>query len=64
MTVRHWFLVDGEWVERREALLVAWEDRVLREARERATAGERSFIDSVIATRERNASELRRRARG
>ncbi len=52
--VRQWFQIDRAWVERREALLRAEEDRVIREARDRATGEERAFLEELIATRARN----------
>jgi hypothetical protein len=53
---RHWFKIDCDWVKRREALLVAHEDEVLRAARDEvATDAERAFVDGLIEARARKA---------
>lgn len=48
---RHRFRIDRAWVERRDALLRAEEDRIIREARDQATGEERAFLEKVIAMR-------------
>jgi hypothetical protein len=53
--MRHWFRLDRAWVERREAILRAEEDRIIREARDRATGEERAFIDGLLEERERSS---------
>jgi hypothetical protein len=53
MRVR-WIEVDREWIEWRDALLRAEEDRLIRAARDRATGDERLFLDSLLDLRERN----------
>jgi hypothetical protein len=59
MRVRHWFRIDREWVQKRDALLRSEEDRLFREARERASGAERAFLDELIAERARNAAALK-----
>jgi hypothetical protein len=51
---RHWFRIGREWVEWRDAALRAEEDRIIREARDRATGEERAYIDALIEERARN----------
>ena len=53
MRVR-WIEVDREWIEWRDALLRAEEDRLIRAARDRATGDERLFLNSLLDLRERN----------
>jgi hypothetical protein len=57
--VRHWLpLLPSlrDWVKRRESILVAQEDEVLRAARDEATTdAESAFIDGLIEARARNA---------
>ncbi len=54
VTLCHWFRIDRAWVERRDSLLRAHEDRVIREACDRATEDERAFLEKVIELRETN----------
>jgi hypothetical protein len=49
-----WIGVDREWIEWRDALLRAEEDRLIRAARDRATGDERLFLNSLLDLRERN----------
>jgi hypothetical protein len=47
--------IDREWGERRNALLRAEENELIRAARDRATGDERLFFDALPDLRARNA---------
>jgi len=52
---RHWIPIDRAWIKRREAILRAQEDAIIRATRDRATGAERVFMDALVRERERNA---------
>jgi hypothetical protein len=53
--MRHWFLIDRDWVERREALLGEQEDAAIRAARDEAeTPEDRKYLEGLIAVRTAN----------
>jgi hypothetical protein len=57
--------ITGEWVKRREAILVAQEDAAIRAARDDAASPEeRAFAEAVIAVRERRRGWERAQAPG
>jgi hypothetical protein len=48
----------GAWVRWREQVLIDWEERIIRAARDRATGEERAFFDTVIAERMRSRKNM------
>lgn len=55
ITLRHWFKIDREWVERREAILRAEEDAAIRAARDEASGEDRALLDALLDLRRENA---------
>ncbi len=52
--LRHWFRIDREWVKRREAILRAQEDMMIRAARDEASGELRALMDALVEERDRN----------